>query len=55
MIEFDAVCAECGEHVRDRVVVPSSGQPGDMREVGASCRCGGDAVGTGVVVELLPG
>ena len=54
VIDFDAVCGDCGEHVRDRVVVPTSGQPGDTRKVGASCPCGGDAVGAGVVVEILP-
>lgn len=55
VIDFDAVCGGCGQRVRDRVVVPSSGQPGDTREIGASCSCGGHAVGTGVVAQILPG
>lgn len=54
VIDFDAVCGDCGGQVRDRVVVPTSGEAGDSRVVGASCACGGHAVGTGVVVELLP-
>jgi hypothetical protein len=54
VIDFDAVCGDCGGQVRDQVVVPTSGEAGDTRVIGASCACGGHAVGTGVVVELLP-
>jgi hypothetical protein len=54
VVAFDAVCGDCGGQVRDRVVVPTSGEAGDSRVIGASCACGGHAVGTGVVVEVLP-
>jgi hypothetical protein len=53
VIDFQAVCADCGSPVRDRVVIPSSGRVGDTREVGASCACGGEAAGSGVIVEIL--
>jgi hypothetical protein len=53
VIEFDATCGECGGRVREHVTLPSSGQVGDSREVGASCPCGGEAEGIGTIVEIL--
>jgi hypothetical protein len=53
VIEFDATCGDCEGQVREHVVLPSSGQLGDTREVGASCPCGGDAARVGTIVEIL--
>jgi hypothetical protein len=53
-IAYRLSCPTCGGESSREVVLPTSGRPGDFREVFSSCdECGGDAEGQGVIVELL--
>jgi hypothetical protein len=50
---YRAVCGSCGAFSEGEAVMPSNGAVGDVRDVFASCVCGGEAAGTGRVVEVL--
>lgn len=50
---YRAVCRSCGASSEGKAVMPAIGVVGDVREVMASCVCGGEAAGTGCVVDVL--
>jgi hypothetical protein len=53
-ITYRLSCPTCGRETAGEVVLPTSGRPGDAREVFGSCEeCGSEAAGHGVIVELI--
>ena len=53
-LAYRASCPGCGAVWDAEAVLPSNGAVGDARPVFCSCECGGEAAGTGRIVELLP-
>jgi len=53
-IAYRVSCPTCGGESSGEAVLPTSGRPGDARQVFASCGvCGGEAEGRGVIVALV--
>ncbi len=53
-ITYRLSCLMRGREASGELVLPTSGRPGDAREVFGSCgECGAEAAGHGVIVELL--
>lgn len=52
-MEMRVTCAACGRQWTDVAALPSSGGIGDEREVWASCACGGDAQGVGIITGVF--
>jgi hypothetical protein len=48
-------CPACGTDTEGLLVMPSTADVGQSRPVIASCACGAEAKGQGVVVEVLGG
>jgi hypothetical protein len=52
-LAYRASCQACAAVWEAEVLIPSNGVVGDERPVFCSCACGGEAAGTGRIVELL--